>query len=144
MDYRVISVLIGLAGAVANNPKTENTDRVVVDALSGRMAGAKALEAVRREKFAVAPNCAACHTPCGSVADYDMERYYSAPEDIRGKKAEIAELLHSAAENYSGNPEPLYRGLVFFGLDLRAEDYDAVINELKNYICGGKNVKKSD
>ena len=33
MDLKILSALIGLCGAVSNNGKTENTDRVVLEAI---------------------------------------------------------------------------------------------------------------
>ena len=69
-DEAVISALIGLAGACNNNPKTLRTDRVLLRALAGELDA----EAVRAEKFAVAPDCAVCANPCGNTSDYDMDR----------------------------------------------------------------------
>ena len=33
MDLKILSALIGLCGAVSNNGKTENTDRLVLEAI---------------------------------------------------------------------------------------------------------------
>ena len=52
-EKRIISALIGLIGACNNNPKTENTDRVVIRALAFPLiwpeADAETLQAVIEE-----------------------------------------------------------------------------------------------
>ena len=79
---RIISALIGLIGACNNNPKTENTDYVVIKALAFSPEPSETsnktlqalIEEIHTEKYAVAPGCAACQTPCGNTSDYDMNR----------------------------------------------------------------------
>ena len=73
----ILSALIGLVGACGGNPKTANTDKVIVKALAFPLLHPEedvsgTVEAVRAEKNAVAPHCAHCASPCGNTSDYDM------------------------------------------------------------------------
>lgn len=104
-DDSIISALIGLIGACNHNPKTANTDAVVIKALAFPPPGSACDEAavqqmideIHAEKNAVAPGCALCAAPCGSTSDYDMTRIYQAAEDIREAKTDILSELRKAA-----------------------------------------------
>ena len=74
---KVISALIGLTGAVANNGKTEHTDQVVREAvlqLSDSSREAELVEKIHTEKLRIAPDCATCTHPCGNTSDYEIEK----------------------------------------------------------------------
>ncbi|MDE7229147.1 MAG: hydroxylamine reductase, partial [Oscillospiraceae bacterium] len=109
-EDKLISVLIGLVGACNNNPKTDNTDRVVIKSLAfpllfpnfGDDELSELLDEIRAEKYAIAPGCAECITPCGNTSDYDMNRIYQAEDDIREIKLQIlSKLRKMAAREYS-------------------------------------------
>ena len=71
----IISALIGLVGAVSNNGKTEQTDRVIREAfLCLKDAGSEEemVQKIHAEKFIIAPDCATCLNPCGNTSDYDL------------------------------------------------------------------------
>lgn len=94
-----------MVGACNNNPKTENTDLVVVKALAfsslypdcGNDDLQRIIDEIYTEKYTVAPGCAQCAMPCGNTSDYDMERICKAADDIRAVKTDIISELQKAA-----------------------------------------------
>ena len=68
LQDELTGALIGLARSCGNNPKTENTDEIIIEGLvhtiTNSNTGAAALKAmiekVREEKNTVAPDCAVC------------------------------------------------------------------------------------
>lgn len=137
----IISALIGLVGACGNNPKTENTDAVVVKALAFSKCDAdgvpqKIVSEIRSEKNKVAPNCAVCPTPCGNTSDYDMSRIYSAREEIRDIKLRILDALQELAECVLNDSERMdeaigviYKALAYVSFDIGEKDLTAVLEE---------------
>lgn len=76
----LLGALIGLAKTCSNNPKTENTDRILIEGLVtvhteafGEEMLRKKLEMVRQEKHTIAPNCSTCASPCGNTSDYELD-----------------------------------------------------------------------
>ena len=49
----------------------------------------KQLEQVRAEKLAVAPGCATCVAKCGNTDDYDMDRFWNGPVQVRSLKIRL-------------------------------------------------------
>ena len=103
----IISALIGLVGACNNNPKTENTDTIVLKGLaflSGSLSyDDKILQdiigEIYAEKNVIAPECAVCAMPCGNTSDYDMNRIYQAEDGVRKVKLDILTKLSELASN---------------------------------------------
>ena len=86
----LLGALVGLARSTVNEPKTEDTDRVLASGLRLAADPDAAEDALRRmyhivetEKHRVAPNCAICTMRCGNTDNYDLARLWAAPEDIR-------------------------------------------------------------
>ena len=86
----LLGALVGLARSTVNEPKTEDTDRVLASGLRLAADPDAAEDALRRmyhivetEKHRVAPNCATCTMHCGNTDNYDLARLWAAPEDIR-------------------------------------------------------------
>ena len=132
---QIISALIGLVGAVSNNGKTEQTDRVIRKAFSQIRSGGneqEIVEAVHREKFAISPDCAVCKNPCGNTSDYDMERFHEADEPIQNRKLEliksIGDYLESAEEEKL--PDLIYQGSVYLGYELEENAYTKLIEQI--------------
>ena len=107
-DNKIISALIGLVGACNNNPKTGNTDYIVIKALAFPITRSEAdtettgtlqtlIEEIYAEKYTVSPGCASCQTPCGNTSDYDMNRIYDAETDIRELKLKMISALEELA-----------------------------------------------
>ena len=125
---RLLGALIGLSHTIVNEPKTEDTDRVLASGLrlaSDPDAGLDALRRmtaiVREEKHRVAPNCATCAMPCGNTSDYDMSRLWNAPEDIRTLKLRILNSLFRLAQN---RPSEETVPVIDQGLFVLSEDWD--------------------
>lgn len=92
----IISALIGLVGAVSNNGKTEQTDRVIREAfLCLKDAGSEEemVQKIHAEKFIIAPDCATCLNPCGNTSDYDMTQFYAADAKIISAKLDLIEAI---------------------------------------------------
>ena len=129
-EDKIISALIGLAGACNNNPKTENTDRLVIKALaSASDPDAEAnniVYEIQKEKERISPGCAVCKAPCGNTSDYDMNRIYSAEEEICRAKLHIVSEIRETAEYIYQNGVSLsesesrffYKALSYLGFDL--------------------------
>jgi hypothetical protein len=103
-NKRILSALIGLAGAVGNNGKTEHTDAIVRAALLAVDSDAQ-IELIHREKYAISPNCETCQFPCGNTSDYDMEKFDQA----------------------------VYKAISYLGYDLNQESYEILLEELKKW-----------
>ncbi len=97
LQDELTGALIGLAKACGNNPKTENTTRILIEGLFTTITNVnfnnetlkKMIEKVHAEKTLVVPNCNSCESPCGNTDDYDMKKLWSDNEDIRSLKSLI-------------------------------------------------------
>ena len=146
-EEKVISVLIGLIGACSNNPKTENTDDLVIRSLALPIIRpdfndndiSELVNEIRAEKNAVAPGCATCASPCGNTSDYDMDRIYQAENGICQLKLQILSKIQKlAAHEYlsrqSGastetNAGFFCKSLSFISYDLEKERLLDLLNE---------------
>lgn len=97
LQDELTGALIGLARASENTPKTENTDRIIIEGLFTTVTNVnfnpktlkEMIGKVREEKYKIVPNCRTCAAPCGNTNDYDMEQIWNANEDIRSLKSLI-------------------------------------------------------
>ena len=98
LQDELTGALIGLAKACGNNPKTENTDRIIIEGLFTTVTNVNfnaetltaMIQAVNEEKTKVVPNCSSCMSPCGNTSNYDMKNLWNEPdEDIRSLKSLI-------------------------------------------------------
>ena len=151
-DDKIISALVGLVGACNNNPKTENTDYILIKALAfpltrseeGTETAQALIEEIYAEKYRVSPGCAACQTPCGNISDYDMNRIYRAEEDIRELKLKMISALEElAADIYSRQKldsltaesvEIFYKILAYISFDLERESLLTFWNDVQETI----------
>ena len=136
-NIRIISALIGLAGAVHNNGKTKDTDRIVVEALLSPDLD-EVVERIHKEKFVIAPNCETCTTPCGNTSDYDVRKFDLEQEPIRRAKQEIAEILCEVAQDYQQGerkdlPEDFYKAISYLGYELTEDYYRKFLEEMKEW-----------
>ncbi len=88
--------LVGLARSTVNEPKTEDTDRILAAGLrlaadpeAAESALLRMTDIVEAEKHRVAPNCAACAMPCGNTSNYDLARLWGAPAEICALKVRL-------------------------------------------------------
>lgn len=146
-EDRIISALIGLVGACSNNPKTAETDRLLIRALAFPLlrpeyddeALREIVDEIYSEKNSVAPGCSVCAAPCGNTSDYDMCRIYEADEKIRKVKLQILEKLQKLAAYVWCNQESgkisytdsgfFYRALSYVSYDMDEADLLGILDE---------------
>ena len=149
-EDKIISALIGLAGACSNNPKTADTDCLVLKALGFPLlfpeyddnALLSIVNDIYSEKYTIAPGCAECAAPCGNTSDYDMRRIYEADEPIRkAKLLVLAKLQKLAAYAYrsqeaeaasSPNTEFFYKALLYVSYDMEEAVLLRLLDEAEN------------
>lgn len=133
-NKRIISALIGLAGAVQNNGKTPDTDRIVGEVLL-LPDSEEVVDRIHKEKFVISPNCETCPNPCGNTSDYDISKWNQEEETICRLKEEIADRLYEIAEECQdgrrkGLPEDIYRAISYLGYDLIEDYYTKLLEEM--------------
>lgn len=97
LQDELTGALIGLSRACMNQGRTPETDKLILEGLFATVTNVsfndetltRLIERVNRQKASLVPGCAACAAPCGSSANYDMERLWTAHEDIRSLKSLI-------------------------------------------------------
>ena len=90
-------IRVGLARSCGNNPKTEDTDRIIIEGLFTTITNVnfnqetltEMIAKVRAEKNKIVPDCAVCASRCGNTDEYDMKGIWNANEDIRSLKSLI-------------------------------------------------------
>ena len=125
----IISALIGLVGAVSNNGKTEQTDRVIREAflcLTDAGSEEEMVQKIHAEKFIIAPDCATCHNPCGNTSDYDMAQFYAADANVIAAKRDMIETICKKMGLLQNIPEDVYQGIAYLGYDLEPEAYTQI------------------
>ena len=116
METKLWSALIGLSKTVDSNPKTENTDTIIINCLQhlrNHTVTQDLIDLVHKEKDKISPSCKTCTHPCGNTSDYDMSL-------INGKQ-----ILHLNDINF------IYRGLCYLGFDIDDSYIDELIEEGK-------------
>ena len=152
MESKIIGALVGLAGACNNNPKTKNTDAVVIKALAFPLLNPHAdtdtlqdmTKEIYAEKYTVSPGCATCQSSCGNTSDYDMSRIYNAEDSIRNIKLQIlSELQNLASDLYryektnllpQESMELFYKVLIYISFDMEKEGLLAFLEETQESI----------
>lgn len=97
LQDELTGALIGLARACGNNPKTENTDHIIIEGLFTTITNVNfnqrtlndMITKVKEEKNRIVPDCRVCSDPCGATDDYDMNLIWNDNEDIRSLKSLI-------------------------------------------------------
>ena len=125
----LLGALVGLARSTVNEPKTEDTDRVLTSGLRLAADPDAAGDALRRmyhivetEKHRVAPNCAICTMRCGNTDNYDLARLWDAPEELRALKLRLLAALFTLAQRRSTDR---IRKEICDDLFVLAEDWDS-------------------
>lgn len=124
----LLGALVGLARSTVNEPKTEDTDRVLASGLRLAADPDAAEDALRRmyhivetEKHRVAPNCAICTMRCGNTDNYDLARLWAAPENIRALKLRLLAAVFRLAQS---RPDACAQEVIDQALFVLAEDWD--------------------
>ena len=149
LQDELTGALIGLAKACGNNPKTENTDRIIIEGLFTTVTNVNfnaetltaMIQAVNEEKTKIVPNCSSCMSPCGNTSNYDMKNLWNEPdEDIRSLKSLIlfgirgmaAYAYHAMVLGYTDETVNsfFYKALSFISYDLEMEHLLPVVLEV--------------
>ena len=141
-DKKILSALIGLAGAMSNNGRTDTTDEVVIDALIAERSNdadiENVVESIHNERNKISPNCASCTNPCGNTSDYDISHWHECePEILQVKEHTWSELKRVVLENNNKGkrtlPDAAYRIIVYLGYDLEPAAYNDLMEELRRW-----------
>lgn len=135
LQDELTGAMIGLARVCANNEKTENTDRLILEGLFTTITNVnfnndtirEMIDKIHAEKQRISPGCLSCGAPCGNTEDFDMKELWNADEDIRSLKSLIlfgirgmaAYAYHAMVLGYE-DPDVnafFYRALFVLGLD---------------------------
>ena len=148
LQDELTGALIGLARACAANPKTEDTNRLILEGLFTTVTNVnfndetlvELIKRVREEKDRIAPGCAGCQSKCGNTDDYEMSRIWEAEEDIRSLKSLIlfgirgmaAYAYHAMVLGYTSERvnEFFYKALYVLAEDWGMEDLLLVVMEV--------------
>ena len=138
MNEKIISALVGLAGASGSNGKTPNTDLIVMNALIScysEDAENTVADAIINEKYIISPNCRTCPSPCGNTSDYDMEKFHKNKE-LKALKEELIKEAAAFAVRLRDSgakelPDDIYRAIAYFGYELSADSYKDLIGKLR-------------
>ena len=140
LQDQLTGALIGLARAADTNAPAASTHRAVIEGLFTTLTNVnfneetvrQQIDAVRREKAALIPNCDTCASPCGRTDEYDMTLLWEADEDIRSLKSLIlfglrgmaAYAYHAMVLGYTDEEVNrfLYEGLFAIGEDWGMEE----------------------
>lgn len=146
---KILGALIGLAGACGNNPKTDDTDRLMIRALAFPFPDEAWKETredemvwkIHEEKYRIAPGCANCASPCGNTSDWDVDRLEEAEEEIREiKRGLIADVralavrtlrAQEAKESLTVDPEIFYRAVLFVSYEIGKDRLLALREEIR-------------
>lgn len=145
LQDELTGALIGLARACANNDKTENTDRLILEGLFTTITNVnfnnetirEMIGKIHEEKQKVSPGCLSCGSPCGNTEDYNMKELWDGDEDIRSLKSLIlfgirgmaAYAYHAMVLGYTDSDVYafFYRALFVLGLDWNMEQLLPVV-----------------
>ena len=148
LQDELTGALIALAKACGNNPKTENTDRIIIEGLFTTVTNVNfneetlrnMIDRVNEEKNRVVPNCSNCMSPCGNTSNFDMNQIWDDQEDIRSLKSLIlfgirgmaAYAYHAMVLGYEDEEVNnfFYKALSFISYDVEMEDLLPVVLEV--------------
>ena len=155
LQDELTGTLIGLARACGNNPKTENTDRIIIEGLFTTITNVNfndetlkdMIAKVKEEKQKVVPDCSTCMNPCGNTDDYDVNNIWNDQEDIRSLKSLIlfgirgmaAYAYHALVLGYESEEVNsfFYKALCVISYEMGIDDLLPVALEVgeKNLLC---------
>jgi hydroxylamine reductase len=99
---RLMGALVGLANAADSHAgrADSETARFLCEALTAQEEDTlrALISKVPAEKARIAPDCAACKTPCGRNLDHDMRLMRYEAEDVRALKGLMISALRAIAQ----------------------------------------------
>lgn len=129
----LLGALVGLARSTVNEPKTEDTDRVLAsglrlaaDSSADEAALTRMTSIVEAEKHRVAPNCSTCTMRCGNTDNYDMARLWAAPENVQHLKLRMMDCVF-ALVRAQRRPTAEAQAVIDQDLFVLAEDWDETL-----------------
>lgn len=136
LHNELLGAVIGLARTCANNPKTDDTDRLIFTVLrvsanksANEQTLASMIHRVNEEKAIISPGCATCTARCGNTDNYDMSLLWNAPDEIREAKLSILKNAQVLAEKLmQTKSEEVPEGTIprlYHALFMVKEDWDA-------------------
>ena len=156
LQDRLTGALIGLARATEGGLQaTEETGKLLIEGLFTTVTNVNfndktiqdLIDCVHAEKARLVPGCGSCADPCSRTEDYDMEKLWSAQEDIRSLKSLIlfgvrgmAAYAYHAMVLGSRSKEVeqfMHKALFAVGEDWGLGDLLPIVLEVgeKNYLC---------
>lgn len=147
LQDELTGALIGLAHVCSTNPKTKDTDRLVLEGLFTTVTNVsfydktiqELIERVNKEKNLISPGCSQCVDKCGNTDNYDMNKIWNAQEDIRSLKSLLlfgirgmaAYAYHAMALGYESEEVNtfFYKALYMLGEELSMEELLPVVME---------------
>ena len=148
LQDQLTGALIGLARTCANNPKTEHTNRLIIEGLFTTLTNVsfdaariqRQIERVQREQAMIAPGCTTCASRCGNTDAYDLNQIWNADEDIRSLKSLIlfglrgmaAYTYHAMTLGYTSDEVNafFYRALSVLSFDWEMEQLLPIVLEV--------------
>lgn len=152
----LVGALIGLCRACGNNPKTENTDKIIIEGLCTSMsymdfdeqAIRDMINRVHAEKDEVSPGCSHCMSRCGNTDDYNIRLIWREEEDTRSLKSllllgiqEVASFAYIALDEGkmdTGVNEYLTKALNVLSFDYKADELLKIVMELDEVRAAAK------
>ena len=137
LQDKLTGAMIGLAGAIDGNGEavSEHVDKLVLEGLFATVTNvnfnndsiSELIQRVEEEKKKLVPNCYTCASACGKSNNYDMQKLWTANEDIRSLKSLIlfgirgmaAYAYHAAVLGYTDRDvnKFFYKALFAIGMD---------------------------
>lgn len=101
----LLGCIIGLSRVCQMHQKSARTDQLILQGLidsadeslsDGTIYSTMAL--IKSEKSNIAPMCETCAARCGNSDDYDMNKLYTAKEEIKERKLQILHKIQDMAK----------------------------------------------
>lgn len=150
LQDKLTGALIGLARATEGNEHlvSASTDKVILEGLFTTITNVNfnnktisaLIDRVEAEKQKLVPNCYNCDTSCGRNDNYDMQKLWSADEDIRSLKSLIlfgirgmaAYAYHAAVLGFTDKDvnKFFYKALFAIGMDWGMNELLPIVKEV--------------
>lgn len=128
MNKKVMGAIIGLVKTAESNPKTENTDSLIIQALSD-CDNEDWIEKLHQEKYTISPGCQTCKSPCGNTDDYDLEEM---DEDVQEIKESLLNFALTFAKDESAF-NLIQQVLCFVGYDLEPKYFSNIMKQIQAF-----------
>jgi hydroxylamine reductase len=147
LQDELTGALIGLARAASGKEPGASADRAMLEGLFTTITNVnfdsetvrRQIQAVHREKNALAPGCGCCSSPCSRTDDYNMKQLWEENEDIRSLKSLVlfglrgmaAYAYHALMLGYTDKEVNrfFYKGLFAIGEDWGMDELLPIVME---------------